>query len=200
MSFDWLIAALPGAVAERALGEGETLFRQGDAADAIFAVAAGRLRLVRHTVDGRRIVLHTARAGELLAEAALFAQRYHCDAIADRASQVRVLSKPALLAAFRRDPALAERFMAILARQVMTLRTRIELRNIRSARERLLQHLLLAAGPDGRTVALDGTLIDLAAEIGLTHETLYRTLAALEDEGALKREGERIVLGKSAGV
>ncbi|HEX7968760.1 MAG TPA: Crp/Fnr family transcriptional regulator, partial [Stellaceae bacterium] len=166
----------------------------GDEATAIFAVERGRLRLIRHTVDDRRVVLHTARAGELFAEAALFSRTYHCDAVADTPARLRVLSKPKLLAAFRADPELALRFMAILARQVMSLRTRLELRSIRSARERVLQHLLLAAAGDGRTVRIEGTLMDLAAEIGLTHEALYRALAALESDGAIARTPDGIRL------
>jgi CRP-like cAMP-binding protein len=187
MGFEQLIAALPSQAPTRELAAGQALFRQGDAVTAIFAVEHGRLRLIRHTVDDRKVVLHTARAGELLAEAALFSGIYHCDAIADLTSRIRVLSKPELLEAFRADAAVALEFMGVLARQVMGLRTRLELRSIRSARERLLQHLLLAAGSSGRMVRLDGSLMDLAAELGLTHETLYRTLTELEGEGVLER-------------
>jgi CRP/FNR family transcriptional regulator, dissimilatory nitrate respiration regulator len=192
------LAELPGRV--RALDQGQMLFRQGDEATAIFAVEQGRLRLVRHTVDDRKVVLHTARPGELFAEAALFADTYHCDAVADIASLVRVLPKPELLARFAADPAAARRFMAILARQVMALRTRLELRSIRSARERLLQHLLLAAAAGGGTVRIEGTLMDLAAELGLTHETLYRVLAELEAEGVLARGEGGIRLLKPAAI
>ena len=78
----------------------------------------------------------------------------------------------------------------------MNLRTRVEQRNIRSARERVRHFLMLNVGPDGRTVKLRGTLKDLAAEIGLTHEALYRTLASLERYGEITRKGERIVLLK----
>ena len=193
MSFDWLIAKLPGAAALREIEQGQALFRQGDEATAIFAVERGRLRLIRHTVDDRRVVLHTARAGELFAEAALFSTVYHCDAVADTPSRLRVLSKARLLAAFRADPELTQHFLAVLARQVMSLRTRLELRSIRSARERLLQHLLLTAG-DGGVARIEGTLMDLAAEIGLTHEALYRALAALESEGAIARTAEGVRL------
>ena len=49
------------------------LFRQGDRANAIFEVDQGRMRLIRHTIDNRPITLHTARAGELFAEAAFTA-------------------------------------------------------------------------------------------------------------------------------
>jgi CRP-like cAMP-binding protein len=55
---------------------------------------------------------------------------------------------------------------------------------------------MLNVGPDRRTVELRVTLKDLAAEIGLTHEALYRTLAALERSGQIKRKGEKIVLSK----
>jgi hypothetical protein len=39
----------------------------------VFEVLAGRLRLVRRTIDDHLVVLHTARAGELFAESTLFA-------------------------------------------------------------------------------------------------------------------------------
>ena len=197
---EWLSAALREGAVVRDLAPGEMVFRQGDSASAIFAVEQGRVRLVRHTVDDHRVALHTARAGELFAEAALFSDIYHCDAAADVPSRVRVLSKSKLLAAFDEDPQVAKRFMAILARQVMTLRTRLEQRSIRSARERILQHLALLAGEDGSTVQLEGTLIDLAAEIGLTHEVLYRNLAALERDGFVRRSQGSLVLLKSVHV
>ena len=48
---------------------------------------------------------------------------------------------------------------------MMSLRTRIEQRNIRSARERVRHFLGLNVGSDRRTVELRGTLKDLASEI-----------------------------------
>ena len=65
-------------------------------------------------------------------------------------------------------------------------------RNIRSARERVRHYLALNAGADGRSVALTGTLKEAAAELGLTHEAFYRTLAALERAGEIKRAGAKI--------
>lgn len=195
-ALDWLPVAIRQRSRVRELAADELLFRQGDRALAIFEIDGGRLRLIRHTADSRAVVLHTARMGELFAEAALFSSAYQCDAVASVRSRVRVYSKRDLLAAFRADPVLGERFMAVLARQIHTLRARLEERNIRSARERLLHHLALAAGRDGRTMPLEGTLMDLAAEIGLTPEALYRTLAELERDGAIHRTRSAIALKK----
>lgn len=180
----------------RELAPGETLFRQGDKASWIFEVEEGRMRLIRYTIDSHPVVLHTAHKGELFAEAALFAGTYRCDAVAAIASRVRAFPKRELLAAIRKDAEFAERFMAMLARQIHSLRARLEERNIGSARERVLHHLALTAGSDGRTVQLEGTLMDLAAEVGLRHEVLYRTLAALERAGTIAREPSSIILRK----
>jgi CRP-like cAMP-binding protein len=197
-ALDWLPASLRDRSRVRELVPDECLFRQGDRAQAIFEIERGRVRLVRHALDSRRIVLHTGRTGELLAEAALFSPAYHCDAVAAAPSRVRIYPKRDLLALFRSDSQAAERFMAVLARQIHVLRARLEERNIRSARERLLHHIALHAGADGRTMAVEGTLMDLAAEIGLTPEALYRTLAELEKDDTVRRTASDITLKAKA--
>jgi DNA-binding MarR family transcriptional regulator len=73
----------------------------------------------------------------------------------------------------------------------------MELRNIRSASDRVLQYLRLRAGIRGRSIEIEGQLQDIAAEIGMTREALYRTLAALEAEGHLTRTERAILLTKS---
>jgi DNA-binding phage protein len=50
------------------------------------------------------------------------------------------------------------------------------------------------------SVPVDGTLMELASEIGLSHEVLYRTLAKLEKGGALSRTASAIVVSKIKGV
>ena len=193
---DWLPANVRAAAIDHRLKAGEALFRLGSKAAGPYEVIAGRVRLSRVDRSGHEIVLHVAGPGETLAEASLFSAQYHCDAIANTNAIVRLYPKRDVLAAFEQNPKAARAFSEMLAHQVMTLRTRIEQRNIRSARERLRHFLMLSVGPDRRTVALKGTLKDLASEIGLTHEALYRTLAALERAGEIKRKGEKIVLSK----
>jgi CRP-like cAMP-binding protein len=179
----------------RDLAEGEALFAQGAAAAAVFEVLSGRLRLLRRTADDHLVALHTARAGDLFAEAALFSDAYHCDAVAAAPSRVRVFPKEGLLRALRSEPALFEAFSARLARQLQALRSRLELRNVRSARDRVVQYLLLAAG-NGGIVTVEGPLQDIAAELGLTREAFYRTLAMLEAEGVIARGATGIAVKK----
>jgi CRP-like cAMP-binding protein len=71
-------------------------------------------------------VLYVAMAGETVAEPSLFSPSYHCDAIATTDAVVRLYPKAAVLAEFDRNPKAARKLAAVLARQVMTLRTRLE--------------------------------------------------------------------------
>jgi len=191
---DWLPAELRAAAVRRNLKAGEALFHIGGKTEGLYEIVAGRVRLARVDRSGHEVVLYVAGPGETIAEASLYSPAYHCDAIASTDAQVRLYPKRAVLAAFARDDKAARAFTAMLARQVMSLRTRLEQRDIRSARERLRHYLALNAGADGRTVELRGTLKDLAGELGLTHEALYRTLAALAKSGEIKRDGRRITL------
>lgn len=193
-SLDWLPRTILQSEKSRDLVASEVLFRQGDAVSAIYRVEEGRIRMVRHTVDDHVAVLHTVGKGEMLAEAALFSQTYHCDAVAAVPTRVRAYPKREILKAILSDDKLATGFMSSLAHQVQELRTRLEQRNIRSARERVIQFLRISANVQDGSVHLQGTLKDLAAQIGISHEALYRALAALESEHAIARTKERIVL------
>ena len=184
----------------RSLARNEVLFRQGDKVTAIYFIEAGRLRLDRRTIDGRSLVLGTTPAGEFFVEAALFAEIFHCDAVATEPSRVRVYPKAAVLNALRTDPQSAISFLKIMAHQVIELRQRLEVMKVRSAKERVMLYLDLSTGPDGRTVHLQSQLQDIANELGLTREALYRTLASLERAGVIKRAGAHIVLKKSLGM
>jgi hypothetical protein len=64
----------------------------------------------------------------------------------------------------------------------MSLRTRLEQRNLRSARDRVHHYPALNVGSDDCTVTLTTTLKDLAHELGLTHEAVYRTLSQMASE------------------
>lgn len=191
---DWLPATVQAAGVERVLAPGQALFRLGDRTQGIYEILRGQVQMVRVDANGREIVLYVAAEGELFAEASLFSPLYHCDAITRTGAKVRLYPKAVVLAEFRRNPQAAEAFMTILAREIMTLRSRLEQRNIRSARDRVRHFLALNAGGDSRTVPLRGTLKDLAAELGLTHEALYRALAGLAADGEIKRTKNKILL------
>jgi CRP-like cAMP-binding protein len=170
----------------RRISAGDTLFRKGDATIGIFYVTEGRLRMQRVTPDGGTVTQHVARPGEMFAEASLFSERYQCDVVAEMDSMVWLYPKNELTQRLRGDLESLWSLTAGLARNLHGLRQRYELKQIRSASQRVLQLLRLHCDEAG-VYSTTGVLKDMAAELGLTHEALYRALAKLEREGRVER-------------
>jgi CRP-like cAMP-binding protein len=134
---DCLPSAVLTAGRERELSPGQALFRQGDRTAGIYEIIKGQVQMIRVDAGGREVVLYAAKPGSVFAEAALFSSTYHCDAVSKTGAVVRLFPKAKVLAALRSDPDAAEAFMALLSREIIRLRTCLEQRNIRSARERV---------------------------------------------------------------
>ncbi|RYF31767.1 MAG: Crp/Fnr family transcriptional regulator [Comamonadaceae bacterium] len=170
----------------RRLASDQMLFREGAASAGVFRLRSGCVRLLRSTLTGGQITMHTVREGEFFAEASLFSAKYHCDAVALEPSEVLVFRKEALVDQLRESPELLWTFTAELARRVQGLRTKLEIKQTRSAEERILQFIGLHCDASGFWTQ-QGTLKHLSEDIGLTHEALYRALARLQRQGAILR-------------
>jgi CRP/FNR family transcriptional regulator, dissimilatory nitrate respiration regulator len=170
------------------------VFRKGDAVDAVYLVLDGEVRLSRFARDGSEIALHRAGRGAFFAEAALDAPRYQCNAIASQASTLLAFPADKVRELLARDPAFTREWLGLLARQLHAARARVERLALKSAAERVLHYLHTEGKGPRSEVALDGSLKDLARELGLTHESLYRTLAGLERDGIVVRSAHRLGL------
>ncbi|MGP1397751.1 MAG: Crp/Fnr family transcriptional regulator [Inquilinaceae bacterium] len=155
----------------RDIGAGEVLFRHEQRVRSMHLVLSGSVDLVRHLPHGVTVTLQRARPGRVLAEASLFADRYHCDAVATEASRIAVLPVKAAFDTLASSGALALGFLRDTAREVQYLRSRVELLRLKRLSDRLDAYLALH-GPPG-----PGTWRDVASEIGVTPEALYRELA-----------------------
>ncbi|MFQ4141363.1 Crp/Fnr family transcriptional regulator [Chlorogloeopsis sp. ULAP02] len=199
LTLDSLPPQLRQLISYRDLEPGEVLFQQGDEAIAFFVVETGRVRLVRYSSDGKEVTFQITRSGESLAEIALFSNNYPCAAVAEVASRVIVYPKQPLLSALHNYPDLAEDFMAMLIGKIHDLKVRLELQHIRAAHERVLRYLRYVADPtEQAVVTFDRPLKDIAADIGLTPETLSRALTRLEREGKIRRSRLQILLQNSS--
>jgi CRP-like cAMP-binding protein len=178
---------------ERRLDRGEPLFRQGEPATAVFLITRGRLRMIRHLSSGDRITIHTGRRGELFAEGSLFLMSISATQLPQSPRGYALAAKPRMLAAIGDSPSTMLALLEQVTRSLDHARAMRELRNVRSADDRVLQHLHLSASKDG-AVVFDRPLLEVAEDIGLTHEAYYRALATLAEAGAIERMGRTIRL------
>lgn len=161
------------------VSKGDYAFRQDDKTQGLFFVNSGSVELRRYTEDGRNVVIHRANPRETFAEASLFSENYHCDAIALQDCKLIELDRRALLNKFKSEPNFAIAIAHRFASQTQGYRRKLEILGIRNAEERIF-----AAVCEG---LLSNNVKDFAADIGLSHEAVYRGLATLVKQGELKK-------------
>ncbi len=165
------LRGLPGT--RRTLPSGGYLFHQGDPVQRVFFVETGLIQLIRHQRNGTPVVLQRATRNTVLAEASVYADAYHCDAIADAPSQVLDLAQPAFLTFLHQNPEASHAWAAHLARAVQSARHRGEILARKTVAERLDGWL------DWHDNKLPGKgqWKGIAEQIGVSPEALYRELA-----------------------
>jgi len=171
----------------------ETLYHIGAKSKFMLFVLEGEIRLQRRARNGAEIVLQRATAG-FVAEATLENPRYHCDMVASRDSRLVGFPIERFREALHDDKIFRTFWMARLARKVRKLCGQCERLSLRNATERI-EHYIEAEGNNGR-LELHQTKKAWAAELGMTHESLYRALATLVRAGRLttQERGETLVL------
>lgn len=100
------------------------------------------------------------------------------------------ISEAALLRLLHSDERIIDNYLRYLTERIHFLNMRIDGLIRPNAKERVYQYLLQNA-VDGR---LEEGLTTLAQALSISRATLYRALDALESEGAITRQGRRIML------
>lgn len=155
----------------RSVAGGATLFRQEEPVRSVYFVRSGQVALERPMADGTTLTLHIASDGMLLAEASLFAEAYHCDAVVREPAVIACLPRSAFLASLLDTPELALALIKANAREVQSQRARIEILRLRRVADRLDAWLNLYGEPQ------KGEWTRVANAIGVSQPALYRELA-----------------------
>ncbi|HEY4000095.1 MAG TPA: Crp/Fnr family transcriptional regulator [Candidatus Xenobia bacterium] len=175
------------------------LFDIGDPVDGLYMVQSGCVKLYAMSKDGREHILSVHGAGESLAEWSVFLEAHTVSARSLETSRILMVNKNALLGGLRADGPLAMRLMGAMASHAdHAVNTIVDL-TLRSARERLCHHLEMlvdASRPGAQTVTLKTSHANLASMLGLTAETLSRSLRQLSIEGVVSLAGRRRIVIK----
>jgi CRP/FNR family transcriptional regulator len=161
----------------------------------------GQIEMRQLSPRGREQVLHSEGPGATLGEAPLFDRGgYVATAIATAPTRVLFVPGPAVIALFRRYPAVALSLLETMARRVRRFADLAESLTFRPVHERLAHYIVNAAGgsghrvPAGCTVDLALTQEQLAARVGTVRELVARALSQLEKSGVIARDRSRITI------
>ena len=190
-----LKSLLPEAVhalcTHKHLKKSTLLFKTGKKPEWMFFVLSGEVTLERLSQHGDSVVLQRTRHG-FVSEASLQSPKYHCDAVVVTNSEIIQIPIQTLADALSTDPAFAGRWINMLNQEVKRLRLQCERLSMKSAKDKVL-HLINTEGQNGK-YQVSTVLKSLAGELGITHEAMYRSLAALEKSKTIRREDGLLVL------
>ena len=171
--------------------EETALFLTGVRPQWMYFVCHGEVVLERHGLNGEVVNLQRCQMG-FVGEASLMSAAYHCDARTTLPSEIVRIPIRALRQAFKLDYGFAERWIHMLSSEVRRLRLQNERLSLPKVQSRIL-HLIETEGQNGR-YSLNCSLKQLAKQLAVTHEALYRALAQLEKTGKISRSEIEISL------
>lgn len=180
-----------------AFENGEAVYTRRVYRRSLGIVLAGRLKAVKAAPDGSAVVLNTFSAGNVFGAASLFnsTAQYVSDIYAMRRSRVLFLPQELLQKLFRKEPAVAENYIAFLSGRICFLNRCIDHYTGGSAKSRLFAYLASLPGLPERpeTAEMPCSMTRLADMLGIGRASLYRAFDELETEKKIRRDGRKII-------
>jgi CRP/FNR family nitrogen fixation transcriptional regulator len=170
------------------------IFGEGDTAEYLYKVVSGTIRIYKILSDGRRQIGGFYLSGDVFGLELGDEHTLSAEAVTD--TKVLVVKRSTLVALAARDATFARELYQLTARELRRAQERILLL-IKSAQERVVSFLLemTARAPAGDAIELPMSRQDIADYLGLTIETVSRTLTSLESAATIEvPTSRRIVL------
>ena len=182
--------ASPAMGATRRLAKDEEVFGEGDRAAYFYKVVSGAVRTSKLLSDGRRQIDAFHLPGDIFGIESCAEHRFSAEAVGDAA--VIVYRRCALDKLAAQDGAFAREIVAAMMRSLERAQEHMLLLGRKSAIEKIasfLLHMAERAGDDA--IELPMSRIDIADHLGLTIETVSRSLTQLERKGLIALPAQR---------
>lgn len=169
------------------------IYGEGEPADYLYKVVSGTVRTYKVLSDGRRQIGEFYMVGDVFGLEMGDEHAFSAEAISD--AKVLVIKRSALVALAERDNDVARQLWALTGRELSRVQDHILLL-IKTAQERVVGFLLEMAERASNNGALELPMSrqDIADYLGLTIETVSRTLTTLENAAAIELPSSRRIV------
>jgi CRP/FNR family transcriptional regulator len=174
---------------------GAHIFLEGDPADRLYLVISGRVKMVKHSLDGQETILSIFEGGQIIGEVGVLAGGiYPATAQAMELTTTLSLARQAYVELLRQHPKLTWSLVEELGRRLQaaheTVRS-LAVDKVERRIARLLLRLTAAAGEkqgDAVQLSIPLTRQEIADMTGTTVETAIRTMSKLRRLGLVDSE------------
>jgi CRP/FNR family transcriptional regulator, nitrogen fixation regulation protein len=169
------------------------IFGENEPADYVYRVISGSVRTYKILSDGRRQIGAFYLPGDIFGLEMGEEHSFSAEAISD--SKVLVIKRSAVTGLAARDNDVARELWTMTGRELHRVQDHIMLL-VKTAQERVVSFLLEMAArtPTANAVDLPMSRQDIADYLGLTIETVSRTLTHLESTAAIELPSSRRVV------
>ncbi len=182
-------------ILEYPLAKGEVLFLEGEPCRGLYIVRSGQIRIFKSSLEGREQVLLIAKPGDTFNDVPVFDGGPNpASASALEPSTVLIIPKAKLLSLMADSP-VALSILKVFAMRLRHLTVLVEDLSFRHVVSRLAKTLLeLAVTGQEPSPVQRLTQDEMAAMVGTVRDVIGRALKTLEKAGAIKIEGQRILV------
>jgi len=189
-----LLAKLGPGKSRQEYQDREAVFAQGDAADAVFYIQSGKVKLTAVSTQGKEAVVAILPEGSFFGEGCLAGQplRMATASAIERSTIIRV-EKRIMVGLLHREPEFAEPFLAYLLSRNIRMEADLVDHLFNSSEKRLARLLLLMAnfGQESKPIPLIAKMSQetLAEMIGTTRSRVSFFLNRFRDLGFIEYNG-----------
>ena len=171
----------------------EEVYGEGDAAEYLYKVVSGSVRTYKILSDGRRQIGAFYLPGDVFGLEIGDNHAFSAEAVGP--AKIMVIKRSALVALAGRDTDVARQLWTFTARELHRAQDHMLLL-VKSAQERVAAFLLEMAArtSGGNAVELPMSRQDIGDYLGLTIETVSRTLTQLENSAAIELPSSRRIV------
>ncbi len=169
------------------------IYGENEPADYLYKVISGTVRTYKMLSDGRRQIGAFYFRGDIFGLEMGEQHAFSAEAISD--VKVLVIKRSAVVGLAERDNDVARQLWALTGRELGRVQDHLLLL-VKTARERVVSFLLEMAArvPADNAVELPMSRQDIADYLGLTIETVSRTLTQLENAAAIELPSSRRIV------
>lgn len=187
--------------AQQVVDANEYVFFEGDSPLWVYIVIEGRIKLLKYSQDGKAIILHLSRPGEMFGGVAAFGRRpYPFAAQALIPSVVLRISGPDFYAIMERHSEVSNQVVQELAARLIEAHETMKNLAVERVEQRIAHTVLKLAihttDCDRNRVALDVPLTrqDIADMAGTTVETTIRVFSKWRKAGIVTSQNGKVVI------
>jgi CRP/FNR family transcriptional regulator, nitrogen fixation regulation protein len=177
------------------------IFGEGEAAEYLYKVISGSVRSCKLLDDGRRQVTGFHMVGEVFGLELDEDHHFSAEAVSD--AVVLVVKRSTIFGLAARDADIARQLWAMTARELQRVQDHMLVLGCMNAKQRVATFLLHMAlrSPGENEFELPMSRQDIADYLGLTIETVSRTMTQLENDAAIGlASSRRVVLRNRAAL